>query len=110
MVFPILDLPIIPIRKAGKMPGNTLKQEYGNKYSNGILEMKKMDLSQYNSVLVIDDGIASGGSISCALKLLSDNNLSVDKVIVYTMLRHTYTELCDNMKEFNIKMYHTFDL
>lgn len=112
MVFSDLDIPIIPIRKAGKMPGNTLTQEYENKYSSGTLEIKKIDLSKYKSVLVIDDGIASGGSISGALKLLSNNNLSINKVTAYTMLRHTYTDFCDDMKKFvpDINMHHTFDL
>jgi adenine phosphoribosyltransferase len=64
----------IPIRKAGKLPGAVIKREYGLEYGNDSLEMQVDALTHINNprVLLIDDVLATGGTLIAALELISD--------------------------------------
>ena len=52
----------IPVRKAGKLPGATLKQAYELEYGTAEIEVHAEDLSAGDRVLVIDDVLATGGT------------------------------------------------
>ncbi len=60
----------IPLRKAGKLPGETVSQEYELEYGTDRIEIHKDALSQGARVLVIDDLIATGGTAEAAVKLI----------------------------------------
>jgi adenine phosphoribosyltransferase len=63
----------VPIRKAGKLPGAVIKREYGLEYGSDSLEMQIDALSHVKDprVLVIDDVLATGGTLIAALELVS---------------------------------------
>ena len=64
----------VPIRKAGKLPGPVIKREYGLEYGSDSLEMQ-VDALAHNEnpkVLLIDDVLATGGTLIAALELISD--------------------------------------
>ncbi len=60
----------IPLRKAGKLPGETVSQEYELEYGTDRIEIHKDALSQGARVLVIDDLVATGGTAEAAVKLI----------------------------------------
>jgi adenine phosphoribosyltransferase len=64
----------IPIRKGGKLPGAVIKREYGLEYGTDSLEIQVDALSHVHDpkVLLIDDVLATGGTIIAALELISD--------------------------------------
>jgi adenine phosphoribosyltransferase len=64
----------VPIRKAGKLPGAVIKRDYGLEYGSDSLEMQVDALShvQDPKVLLIDDVLATGGTLIAALELISD--------------------------------------
>ena len=64
----------VPIRKAGKLPGAVIKREYGLEYGSDSLEMQLDALAHVNNprVLLIDDVLATGGTLIAALELISD--------------------------------------
>jgi adenine phosphoribosyltransferase len=67
------------MRKAGKLPGDVVRAEYYKEYSNGkpdVFEMQNIDLTGKN-ILIIDDILATGGSIDCAVKLVKQLNGNV---------------------------------
>ena len=70
----MLQLPFIPIRKAGKLPGAVIKREYGLEYGSDSLEMQIDSLSHVTDpkILVIDDVLATGGTLIAALELIAD--------------------------------------
>ena len=74
----------IPIRKAGKLPGAVIKREYGLEYGSDSLEMQVDALShvQDPKVLLIDDVLATGGTLIAALDLISDLGGEVCEVAV----------------------------
>lgn len=60
----------IPIRKPGKLPYETLKQEYALEYGTDTLEVHKDAVSPGQKVLIVDDLLATGGTAFAALQLL----------------------------------------
>jgi len=64
-----LHKPFVMIRKAGKLPGEVIYQEYNLEYGSNILTIQKHTLTPWQSVAIIDDVLATGGTAraSCAL-------------------------------------------
>ena len=60
----------IPIRKAGKLPRETVSQSYALEYGEATIEMHKDDLKPGSRVVIIDDLIATGGTALAAAKLV----------------------------------------
>lgn len=65
-----LNRPLILIRKKDKLPGATLRQEYQLEYGTATVEVQTDACSQGDRVLIVDDLIATGGSILAAATLL----------------------------------------
>lgn len=64
-----LGVGFVPARKPGKLPRAVNKQEYSLEYGTDALEMHKDALSPDDRVLLVDDLVATGGSIEAAAKL-----------------------------------------
>ena len=60
----------VPIRKQGKLPAETISLEYGLEYGKGMLEIHKDAVEDGTKVWVVDDLIATGGSLEAACKLI----------------------------------------
>ena len=71
----------IPIRKAGKLPYSTLSQSYGLEYGSDILEIHIDAIAIGSQVLLIDDVLATGGTISAAIELIQRSGGVVVRVL-----------------------------
>ena len=60
----------IPVRKAGKLPAETYSQDYELEYGTDTLEMHTDAVAPGDRVLVVDDLIATGGTVAAAIALL----------------------------------------
>jgi adenine phosphoribosyltransferase len=60
----------IMIRKPGKLPANVVSQEYALEYGTDKIEMHADAIEEGKNVLVIDDLLATGGTVEAACKLL----------------------------------------
>ena len=65
-----MGLPLVLIRKAGKLPGETLEVEYSLEYGQNKLQIHAGDVKPGNRVLIIDDLVATGGSLQAAAGLI----------------------------------------
>jgi len=61
----------IPIRKSGKLPGETISSTYDLEYGSATLEIHTDIIKQGSRVLVVDDVLATGGTAIAATKLLT---------------------------------------
>jgi len=65
-----LGIPLVPIRKPGKLPFETLGQEYSLEYGTDKIEMHTDAVATGDRVLVVDDLVATGGTLGAACKLI----------------------------------------
>ena len=65
-----MGIPFIPIRKVGKLPGETLRYKYDLEYGSAEVEVHKSDIKQGWNVLVHDDLLATGGTACAASELI----------------------------------------
>ncbi len=72
-----LGLGFIPIRKQGKLPGETLQRTYQLEYGEDAVEIHKDALAHGEKVLLVDDLIATGGTALAALALLQETGAEV---------------------------------
>ncbi|MEV8306181.1 adenine phosphoribosyltransferase [Streptomyces flavidovirens] len=75
-------LGFIPVRKAGKLPGATLKQAYELEYGTAEIEIHAEDLADGDRVIVIDDVLATGGTAEASLELIRRAGAQVAGVAV----------------------------
>ena len=67
----------ILIRKPGKLPAETISEEYALEYGTDKLEIHKDAIEDGKSVIVIDDLLATGGTVAAACKLLKKAGANV---------------------------------
>ncbi len=67
-----LEIPFIPIRKVGKLPGETLRYKYDLEYGSAEVEIHKSDIKKGWNVIVHDDLLATGGTACAAAELVQD--------------------------------------
>ena len=60
----------VPVRKKGKLPGETQRAEYKKEYGTDVFEMQAGAIKEGQRVLIVDDIIATGGSAACAGELV----------------------------------------
>jgi len=75
-----LDAGFVPVRKKGKLPWETHEMAYSLEYGENIVEIHKDAILPGESVLLIDDLLATGGTAAAAIKLL--NQLEANLVAV----------------------------
>ncbi|MYV69153.1 adenine phosphoribosyltransferase [Streptomyces sp. SID2131] len=75
-------LGFIPVRKAGKLPGATLRQAYELEYGTAEIEVHAEDLAAGDRVMVIDDVLATGGTAEASIELVRRAGAEVAGVAV----------------------------
>ena len=75
-----LNIPLIPIRKKGKLPGITLSKKYSLEYAQAEIEVHAADVPKGKNILLIDDLIATGGTLNAARSLLTEGGAFVPEI------------------------------
>ncbi len=84
-----LGVGLVPIRKPGKLPADTYQIEYDLEYGTSKLEIHRDAFSPGQRVLLVDDLLATGGTVSAASRLIEQaggNVIEVAFVIELTFL------------------------
>ena len=71
----------VPIRKAGKLPHQTYSQSYGLEYGSDVLEIHVDAVPHGAKVLLIDDVLATGGTLEAAVELVHRTGGSVYQIL-----------------------------
>ena len=77
-----LNAGFIPVRKSGKLPWQVATQSYTLEYGTGELEMHRDALASSDSVLIVDDVLATGGTARAAVELVEQFGANVVGVAV----------------------------
>ena len=68
----LMQKPLVLVRKQGKLPYDTLSVEYSLEYGSNIMEIQVGDLAEGSRVLVVDDLLATGGTLQAAAELVEN--------------------------------------
>ena len=71
----------VPVRKKGKLPCETISQTYDLEYGSATIEMHKDSIKPGDRVVLIDDLIATGGTIEASVKMIEALGGKVVKIV-----------------------------
>ncbi|WP_100609816.1 adenine phosphoribosyltransferase [Entomoplasma freundtii] len=71
------NIALVLIRKAGKLPRATIKKEYDLEYGKATLEMHKGDIKPGDKVVIIDDVLATGGTLEAIIEMVEAQGAKV---------------------------------
>ena len=78
--------PMIVARKPGKLPGELLEKNYSLEYGENSLSIQKKALQRYNSYAIVDDLLATGGTVNCVSNILKSKNKVIAGLLVVVEL------------------------
>lgn len=81
-VAKVLSVGFVPVRKPGKLPASTRRHEYELEYGKDALEMHKDALRPGQRVLVVDDLLATGGTLAACCALVRGAGATIEAVAV----------------------------
>lgn len=76
-----LHKPFIPIRKKGKLPRETVEATYDLEYGTATIEVHKDDVKPGTRIVLVDDLIATGGTLEAAARLLTQQGAEIVKIV-----------------------------
>ena len=97
--------PMIVARKPGKLPGELFNEDYNLEYGKNSLSVQKKALQRYKSFAIVDDLLATGGTVNCVSRILANNQKEIAGLLVVVEL----TKLEGRLKlDFPIESYIRF--
>ena len=78
--------PMIVARKPGKLPGELITKKYSLEYGENSLSIQKKAIKKYSSFAIIDDLLATGGTVNCISELLNINKKKIVGLLVVVEL------------------------
>lgn len=76
-----LHKPLVLVRKKGKLPCETVEKSYDLEYGSAVIEMHRDSIQAGQKVVIVDDLIATGGTIEAAAELVEELGGEVVKII-----------------------------
>ena len=77
---------MIVARKPGKLPGHILTKEYDLEYGKNSLSIQISALKKFNSFVIVDDLLATGGTVDCVSRLLLAQRKKILGLITFVEL------------------------
>ena len=79
--------PMIVARKPGKLPGELIEENYYLEYGESSLSIQKESIKKFNSYAIVDDLLATGGTIDCVANLVRKNDKKVSGAVTVVELQ-----------------------
>ena len=79
--------PMLVARKPGKLPGQILTREYDLEYGKNSLSIQSNALKKYHSFVIIDDLLATGGTVNCVYNLIQEQKKEILGLITVVELK-----------------------
>ena len=79
--------PMIVARKPGKLPGELVTREYDLEYWKNSLSIQNKSLKKFNSFVIVDDLLATGGTVNCVSKLLQKEGKEITGFLTIVELK-----------------------
>ncbi|AWW25343.1 adenine phosphoribosyltransferase [Acetobacterium carbinolicum] len=72
---------LVPIRKPGKLPGEISSEAYDLEYGSNVVEMQKNAIKPGDRIIIVDDLLATGGTMMAATKLIENLGGEISGII-----------------------------
>jgi adenine phosphoribosyltransferase len=89
------------LRKKGKLPGEKISIKYTTEYSEDILEVLKECIEPHDKFLLVDDLVATGGTLNAGVRALAETNEIVGALCVL-QVDVLYRQACDLLSPYEI--------
>jgi len=76
------EVGFIPLRKAGKLPHTTIAKSYGLEYGSDVIEAHIDAVIPSDRVLIVDDVLATGGTLIAAIEIIEELGASISEIVV----------------------------
>ncbi|MCR8538818.1 MAG: adenine phosphoribosyltransferase [Prochlorococcus marinus CUG1439] len=82
-----LSKPLVVARKPGKLPGEIISKSYNLEYGSNSLSIQEKSLSQHQTFFIIDDLLATGGTVNCVADILNSKGKIITGLSVVIELK-----------------------
>ena len=97
----------VPVRKAGKLPRETVSMEYELEYGTATVEIHKDAIKPGQKVVLIDDLIATGGTMQAAAKLVEELGGEVVRIVFLMELAGLHGR--ETLKDYDVRSVICYD-
>ena len=102
-----LGVGFVPVRKEGKLPGEVIQKEYELEYGTDILEIHKDAIEKGSNVAIVDDLLATGGTVFAVSSLLEDIGAKV--AAMEFLIELTFLNPREKLKKYHINSLVKYD-
>lgn len=102
-----LELPLITARKPGKLPGKTVSEEYTLEYGTDAIELNADAIGEGDRVVIVDDLIATGGTMAAVARLSEKLGAEVAGVLAVVAL--TFLPFEAKLADYDVHYLITYD-
>ena len=102
-----LGVGFVPVRKKGKLPGEVIQKEYDLEYGTDILEIHKDAIEKGSNVAIVDDLLATGGTVFAVSSLLEDIGANV--AAMEFLIELTFLNPREKLKKYHINSLVKYD-
>lgn len=102
-----LHVPLILLRKKGKLPGITLGKKFTLEYGEDEIQVHRDDVRKGSTIILIDDLIATGGTTRAAVNLLEDAGGKIAGI--WAIIGLPFLGYASALKDFTIKTLIDFE-
>jgi adenine phosphoribosyltransferase len=99
--------PLILIRKKGKLPGRTLSKRFTLEYGHDEIQVHADDIIQGQRILIVDDLIATGGTLKAAAELLAAGGAKVEHI--FGVIGLNFLDYKSVLKDYKVKTLINYD-
>ncbi len=97
----------VPIRKPGKLPAETVREEYSLEYGTDAIEIHKDAIAKNQRVLIVDDLLATGGTVAAACRLIEKLGSRVAGIAF--LIELSFLKGVKKLRDYNILSLIKFD-
>lgn len=105
-----LNLPFVPIRKKGKLPRKTVSASYDLEYGSDTIQVHKDDIKSGSRVLIVDDIVATGGTVLAVKDLMKQCKAKANHLLVLGCLPEECPDGPKKLAKAGIKIHYLLNL